>query len=73
LVLWPITVTHKIDESSPFYSLGPADLLASKFEIILSLIGVTEETGNTVQVEFFFCSFEKSFLILLENLNIYIK
>ena len=26
------------------------DLLTSKFEIIVTLIGVTEETGNTIQV-----------------------
>jgi hypothetical protein len=26
------------------------ELLKSKFEIIVTLIGVTEETGNTIQV-----------------------
>jgi len=31
-------------------------LLKSKFEIIVTLIGVTEETGNTIQV--FLCSLQ---------------
>jgi hypothetical protein len=29
------------------------DLVSSKFEIIVTLIGVTEETGNTIQVTHF--------------------
>ena len=28
----------------------PGELLSKKFEIIVTLIGVTEETGNTIQV-----------------------
>ena len=30
--------------------MGPRDLLTSQFEIIVTLEGVTEETGNTIQV-----------------------
>ena len=30
--------------------MGPRDLLSSQFEIIVTLEGVTEETGNTIQV-----------------------
>ena len=50
LILWPTTIAHKIDEDSPFYEMGPRDLLSSQFEVIVTLEGVTEETGNTIQV-----------------------
>lgn len=50
LILWPTTIAHKIDEDSPFYEMGPRDLLTSQFEIVVTLEGVTEETGNTIQV-----------------------
>ncbi len=49
LILWPVTVAHKIDADSPFYEMGPRELLSAQFEIIVTLEGVTEETGNTVQ------------------------
>ena len=50
LMFWPTTLAHKIDEDSPLYELNPRDLLQSQFEIIVTLEGVTEETGNTIQV-----------------------
>jgi len=49
--VWPVTIAHKIDEKSPFYDLKPAELLKQKFEIIVTLGGVTEETGNSIQVK----------------------
>eukprot|EP00095_Tigriopus_kingsejongensis_P004647 maker-scaffold29_size597861-snap-gene-3.9 protein:Tk04647 transcript:maker-scaffold29_size597861-snap-gene-3.9-mRNA-1 annotation:"g protein-activated inward rectifier potassium channel 3-like isoform x3" len=49
LMLWPVTVGHKIDVESPFYEMGPRDILNSQFEIVVTLEGVTEETGNTIQ------------------------
>lgn len=49
LMLWPITLGHKIDVESPFYEMGPRDILNSQFEIVITLEGVTEETGNTIQ------------------------
>ncbi len=49
LILWPVTVSHKIDEDSPFYEMGPREMLGAQFEIVVTLEGVTEETGNTVQ------------------------
>ena len=49
-LLWPMVVSHKIDSSSPLYNLNPRDILDSQFEIILTLEGVTPETGNTIQV-----------------------
>ena len=50
LMFWPTTLAHKIDEESPLFELNPRDLLQSQFEIIITLEGVTEETGNTIQV-----------------------
>ena len=44
-----MTISHKIDEESPFYEMTPRDILNSQFEIVATLEGVTEETGNTVQ------------------------
>ena len=50
LILWPVTIAHKIDEDSPLYDMNPRDILSSQFEVIITLEGVTEETGNTIQV-----------------------
>ena len=49
-LLWPMVVSHKIDSTSPLYNLSPRDILNSQFEIILTLEGITPETGNTIQV-----------------------
>lgn len=50
-MLWPVTLAHKIDNESVFYNMTPRDILAAQFELIVTLEGVTEETGNTIQVE----------------------
>jgi hypothetical protein len=46
----PVTISHKIDSESVFYNMTPRDILAATFEIVVTLEGVTEETGNTIQV-----------------------
>ena len=53
LILWPVTIAHKIDQDSPLYDMNPRDILSSQFEVVLTLEGVTEETGNTIQVTYF--------------------
>jgi len=53
-MLWPVTLAHKIDGESVFYNMTPRDILAAQFELIVTLEGVTEETGNTIQVIFNF-------------------
>ena len=50
LLLWPTTICHKIDEDSPFYEMSPQELLLSNFELVVTLEGSVEETGNTIQV-----------------------
>nr|CAI5819348.1 unnamed protein product [Callosobruchus analis] len=44
--LWPMTVIHKIDENSPFYNLSASQMLNEHFEIVVSLEGSVESTGQ---------------------------
>nr|UZS41058.1 inward rectifier potassium channel 2B [Nilaparvata lugens] len=48
-LIWPMIVFHKIDASSPLFSLSAADIIHEKFEIIVILEGTTESTGQTTQ------------------------
>ena len=50
LLLWPTVICHKIDEDSPLFEMSPQELLSSSFELIVTLEGSVEETGNTIQV-----------------------
>ena len=50
LLLWPTVICHKIDEDSPLFEMSPHELLSSNFELIVTLEGSVEETGNTIQV-----------------------
>lgn len=47
--IWPMVVTHRIDDESPFYNMSAADMLQEKFEIIVILEGTIESTGQTTQ------------------------
>ena len=51
LLLWPTTMSHTIDRSSPLYCLKPEDLTMTneQFEIIVVLEGTVESTGLLVQ------------------------
>jgi len=46
---WPLIVAHKIDWRSPLYTMAPRDLQSWQFEVIVTLEGVTPETGCSVQ------------------------
>ena len=50
LLLWPTVISHKIDECSPLFDLGPDELHLSSFELIVTIVGIVEETGKYVQV-----------------------
>ena len=51
-MFWPIIVSHKIDEESPFWEMSARDLTSKmQFEVVLTMEGITPETGNTIQVE----------------------
>lgn len=47
--IWPMVVSHRIDETSPFYNMSASDLLQEKFEIVVILEGTIESTGQTTQ------------------------
>merc|ERR1719264_436378 len=47
--IWPTTLVHKIDEESPFYGMSARDFLKKRYEIVVILEGVIEQTGNTIQ------------------------
>ncbi|CAH2014815.1 unnamed protein product [Acanthoscelides obtectus] len=44
--LWPMTVVHKIDADSPFYNLSASQMLNENFEIVVTLEGSIESTGQ---------------------------
>ena len=44
-VIWPITVCHEIDASSPLYDVSKESLKSARFEIIAILEGVVESVG----------------------------
>ena len=51
-MFWPIIVSHKIDEESPLWEISARDLTSKmQFEIVLTMEGITPETGNTIQVK----------------------
>ena len=50
MLFWPTVISHKIDEDSPLFDMNPQKLLNANFELIVTLEGNIEETGNTIQV-----------------------
>ena len=47
--IWPMTITHKINQKSPLYHLSASDMLQESFEIVVILEGTIESTGQTTQ------------------------
>lgn len=48
-LIWPLTVLHRIDSSSPLYDVSAADLLNTNFEIVVVLDGTVETTGQQTE------------------------
>ena len=48
--IWPTTIIHKINQDSPFYDMSAKDFLKKRYEIVVILEGVVEQTGNSIQV-----------------------
>lgn len=48
-LVWPLIISHVIDEKSPLYEYSAQDLSTADFEIIIILEGVVEQTGLTTQ------------------------
>ncbi|XP_053170866.1 G protein-activated inward rectifier potassium channel 3-like [Scomber japonicus] len=49
LLVEPQTITHVINENSPFWEVGPERLKRESFEIIVILEGIVEASGMTCQ------------------------
>ncbi|XP_075557803.1 ATP-sensitive inward rectifier potassium channel 12-like [Dermacentor variabilis] len=49
LFIWPATIVHEINETSPFYNMSAEDVLREKFEIVVILEGTIESTGQSIQ------------------------
>ncbi|KRT79300.1 hypothetical protein AMK59_6933, partial [Oryctes borbonicus] len=47
--IWPMTIVHKIDSTSPLFHLSPRNFLNEQFEIVVILEGTIESTGQTTQ------------------------
>lgn len=45
----PVTIVHEIDEDSPLYEIGKAELETGNFELVVILEGMVEATAMTTQ------------------------
>jgi len=45
-LVWPVTVVHRINNTSPLWEMSAESLLSEHFEIIVILEGIIESTGN---------------------------
>ena len=45
-----VSFISRIDEESPLWRMSPQDIQSTNFEIIVTLEGIVEPTGNTTQV-----------------------
>jgi hypothetical protein len=70
--LWPVTVAHRIDKTSPFYSMGPREILTSKFELVVTCEGINETNGNSVQVKII-KDFTLALITMLIRNNFWVK
>lgn len=48
-LIWPQTVCHVIDKDSPFYDMSARDLIQRRFEVVVSLTGISRHTGQMTQ------------------------
>lgn len=49
ILSWPLTICHTITSESPLFDMTALDVLRSDFEIMISLSGVMETTGQTLE------------------------
>ncbi|XP_015791042.1 G protein-activated inward rectifier potassium channel 3-like [Tetranychus urticae] len=48
-LVWPATIVHEVDSSSPFYSMSADAMIRERFEIVVILEGTIESTGQSIQ------------------------
>ncbi len=49
LLMWPYTVKHLIDDSSPLFGMSKVELESSELEFVATLGGIIETTGMSAQ------------------------
>lgn len=49
--LWPVSIIHVIDKSSPLYHISAADLCCGEIEILAVFEGLIESTGQPMQAK----------------------
>lgn len=57
-LIWPQTLCHFIDKSSPFYDMSAKDLLERRFELVVSMTGISRHTGQMCQARTSYLSTE---------------
>lgn len=57
-LIWPQTVVHTIDSSSPLYGYSASDMLQDRFELVVILEGTIESTGQSTQARTSYVSSE---------------
>ena len=48
-LIWPATIVHEINETSPFYHKSAEDMLRERYEVVVILEGTIESTGSSIQ------------------------
>ncbi|XP_023243770.1 G protein-activated inward rectifier potassium channel 3-like [Centruroides sculpturatus] len=48
-LIWPATIVHVIDDTSPFYEMSAEDILKDSYELVVILEGTIESTGQSIQ------------------------
>lgn len=72
--IWPTTIVHKINSTSPLYALSASDMLRERFEIVVILEGtilvLTTKLGSVSNVPTFIESSRESlYYVEYENCN----
>ncbi|CAG9815454.1 unnamed protein product [Phaedon cochleariae] len=69
LLIWPVSIVHKIDEFSPLYKLSADDLVNENFEIVVTLEGTVESTDQKTQARSSYLATPKHTLMLLDSIQ----
>ncbi|CAK9290592.1 unnamed protein product [Gordionus sp. m RMFG-2023] len=73
-LVWPVIVSHIIDNQSPFYDMGALELSNINFEMVFIFEGIIEATGATMQARtsylprmafIILCSYSITYLLLI--------
>lgn len=57
-MIWPQTVCHFIDQSSPFYGVTQEEMEERRFELVVAVKGESGFSGHTTQAKTSFLSHE---------------